>query len=203
MPVYQLLGGAHRHHIPCFVSCAAEVETVKARVAEGWACIRIGIASGTPAQAPRAGSTPTLVDMSQTFEPRLSIANSVEAFTAVREAVGPGPCLGTDYHTRLSVAECGSLMEKLPPGTLDWIEEPIRDESPEAYEELRKLTTVAFAIGEEFSRCTPQSRVPLPPPRPHTSIVLPCPDAPWSWQQMAIFAFHREGADKLRATGYV
>ena len=25
VPVYQLLGGAHRHHVPCFVSCAAEV----------------------------------------------------------------------------------------------------------------------------------------------------------------------------------
>ena len=37
VPVYQLLGGAHRHHIPCMVSCAADVETVKARVAEGCA----------------------------------------------------------------------------------------------------------------------------------------------------------------------
>ena len=36
-------------------------------------------------------------------------------------------------------------------GTLDWIEEPIRDESPEAYEELRKLSPVPFAIGEEFA----------------------------------------------------
>ena len=36
-------------------------------------------------------------------------------------------------------------------GTLDWIEEPIRDESPEAYEELRKLTPVPFAVGEEFA----------------------------------------------------
>ena len=36
-------------------------------------------------------------------------------------------------------------------GTLDWIEEPIRDESPEAYEELRKLTPIPFAVGEEFA----------------------------------------------------
>lgn len=120
VPVYQLLGGAHRHHIPCFVSCAADVETVKARVKEGWQCIRIGIAGGSPAEAPRAGATPTPTDLEQTYEPRLCIARSVEAFTKVRAAVGPGPCLGTDYHTRLSVAECGSLLQKLPPGTLDW-----------------------------------------------------------------------------------
>ena len=70
---------------------------------------------------------------------------------AVRAAVGPGPTLGTDFHTRLNVAECASLLQKMPLGTLDWIEEPIRDETPEAYEELRKLTPVPFAIGEEFA----------------------------------------------------
>ena len=53
-------------------------------------------------------------------------------------AVGPGPTLGTDFHTRLNVAETASLLQKMPLGTLDWIEEPIRDESPEAYEELRE-----------------------------------------------------------------
>ena len=39
----------------------------------------------------------------------------------------------------------------MPTHTLDFIEEPIRDESPEAYDELRKLTNVPFAIGEEFA----------------------------------------------------
>ena len=43
-------------------------------------------------------------------------------------AVGPGPTLGTDFHTRLNVAETASLLQKMPLGTLDWIEEPIRDE---------------------------------------------------------------------------
>ena len=52
--------------------------------------------------------------------------------------MGPGPTLGTDFHTRLNVAETASLLQKMPLGTLDWIEEPIRDESPEAYEELRE-----------------------------------------------------------------
>ena len=34
---------------------------------------------------------------------------------------------------------------------IDFLEEPIRDETPEAYESLRKLTEVPFAIGEEFA----------------------------------------------------
>ena len=36
-------------------------------------------------------------------------------------------------------------------GTLDFLEEPIRDETPEAYESLRTMTDVPFAIGEEFA----------------------------------------------------
>ena len=39
----------------------------------------------------------------------------------------------------------------MPAGTLDFIEEPIRDESPEAYESLRTMTDIPFAIGEEFA----------------------------------------------------
>ena len=59
--------------------------------------------------------------------------------------------LGIDYHHRLSVGEAASFCQKMPSGTLDFLEEPIRDETPEAYEALRKLTTVPFAIGEEFA----------------------------------------------------
>ena len=71
--------------------------------------------------------------------------------TKVREAVGPEPVLGIDYHHRLSVAEAASFCQRMPSGTLDFLEEPIRDETPEAYEALRTLTDVPFAIGEEFS----------------------------------------------------
>jgi len=36
-------------------------------------------------------------------------------------------------------------------GTLDFLEEPIRSESPEAYATLRQTTNIPFAIGEEFA----------------------------------------------------
>jgi galactonate dehydratase len=39
----------------------------------------------------------------------------------------------------------------MPPATLDFLEEPIRDECPDAYATLRQMTGVPFAIGEEFS----------------------------------------------------
>tara|TARA_B100001013_G_scaffold304965_1_gene207586 strand:+ start:8 stop:547 length:540 start_codon:yes stop_codon:yes gene_type:complete len=39
----------------------------------------------------------------------------------------------------------------MPSHTLDFLEEPIRDETPEAYEALRKMTPMPFALGEEFA----------------------------------------------------
>ena len=69
----------------------------------------------------------------------------------VREAVGNSVAIGIEYHHRLSVAEAANFIQKMPNGTLDWLEEPIRDESPEAYEALRQMTPQPFALGEEFA----------------------------------------------------
>ena len=85
------------------------------------------------------------------FEPRESISLAAEWLTALREAIGSEPVLGIDYHHRLSVAEAASFCQRMPSGTLDFLEEPIRDETPEAYESLRTMVDVPFAIGEEFS----------------------------------------------------
>jgi galactonate dehydratase len=141
VPVYELLGGKHRDFVPTFATTSAMpgpemVEQAQEIVAAGWNCMRLGIA------AP---------DVTGLYEPRESIANTVEWWVKTREALGNAPVLGTDYHHRLSVAEAASLLQMIPPHTLDFIEEPIRDEAPEAYETLRKMTPVPFAIGEEFA----------------------------------------------------
>ena len=85
------------------------------------------------------------------FEPRESIAHSAEWMAAVREEVGRSPVLGIDYHHRLSVAEAASFCQRMPEGTLDFLEEPIRCETPDAYAALRQMIRAPLAIGEEFS----------------------------------------------------
>jgi len=144
VPVYQLLGGKQRDYVPCFATTGAPMgprllEDVKLLLEKGWNVIR------TVPGHPDTGGDPNL------FEPRESIGPTAEWLTRVREEVGLGPVLGIDYHHRLSVAEAASFCQRMPSGTLDFIEEPIRDETPEAYEALRKMTDVPFAIGEEFS----------------------------------------------------
>ncbi|RYE68043.1 MAG: mandelate racemase/muconate lactonizing enzyme family protein [Rhizobiaceae bacterium] len=141
VPVYQLLGGRQRERVPAFATTSAEpgpemVEQALLLKDQGWRCIRM-IATGQ--------------ENSDRFEPRESIATTAEWVTRVREAVGNEITLGVEYHHRLSVAEAASFCQKLPRGTLDFIEEPIRDETPGAYEALRRMTEIPFAIGEEFS----------------------------------------------------
>jgi galactonate dehydratase len=143
VPVYQLLGGKHRDFIPCFATTPAPMgprllEDVQLLLERGWSVIRT-----TPGHPDRDDET--------LFEPRESIALTAEWLTRLREAVGPAPVLGIDYHHRLSVAEAASFCQRMPRGTLDFLEEPIRAETPEAYAALRSMTDVPFAIGEEFA----------------------------------------------------
>lgn len=147
VPVYELLGGKHRDVIPCFATASGHaerlVEDVKLLMHHGWQVIRT--APMTPA------SKGGFVHDSDIFEPRESIPLTAKWLTKVREECGSEIVLGIDYHHRLSIAETASFCQRLPKGTLDFIEEPIRDETPEAYEALRKLTEVPFAVGEEFA----------------------------------------------------
>jgi len=140
VPVYDLLGGKQRERIPTFASTSLApsqemIDQAKDLVAKGWGVIRF---------FPEG-------DKDGIHEPRESIAKTVPWLIKAREQLGAAVVLGIDYHHRLSVAETASFCQKMPSGTLDFLEEPIRDETPEAYESLRTMTDVPFAIGEEFA----------------------------------------------------
>ena len=145
VPVYDLLGGKQRDAVPCFAttfprSCEQLIADVQLLLEKGWNVIRVVAAEHAAKGEDRA-----------LYEPRESIGLTAAWLPKLREAIGPAPVLGVEYHHRLTVAEAASFCQRLPAGTLDFLEEPIRDESPEAYAALRKMTPVPFAIGEEFS----------------------------------------------------
>jgi galactonate dehydratase len=147
VPVYQLLGGKHRDYVPCFATTSAGteerlIEQIRLLLDNGWNCIRTG---GASTRRPGEKPDPNL------FEPWESVPATARLLTRMREVFGPELVLGIDYHHRLSVAEAASFCQRMPTGTLDFLEEPIRDETPEAYEALRGMVDVPFAIGEEFS----------------------------------------------------
>lgn len=141
VPVCDLLGGRQRDRVPCFASTAREpddvmIEQAKTLVSLGWNCFRL-----SPAQH----------YTTDIFDARASIAETAQWMIRAREELGPGPMIGLDYHHRLSVAEAAMFCQMMPPATLDFLEEPIRDQSPDAYHALRRMTPMPFAIGEEFS----------------------------------------------------
>jgi galactonate dehydratase len=146
VPVYQLLGGKSREYVTCFIDAGslnseACVEQARQRVAEGWHHLRF---------LPAMPSTESQSD-SGVFEPRESIELAVRWLQEVREAVGPGIELAIDYHHRLSVADAADFCRKAESVHLMFLEEPIRSENAEAYAALRGMTSMPFAIGEEFS----------------------------------------------------
>ena len=143
VPVYELLGGKHRDHVPTFATTTAPIgpemiEQCRQLLDAGWIAFRMS-------------SENMGIGTDGLYEPRESIAKTAEWFVKAREALGRTAVLGVDYHHRLSVAETASFCQMMPPGTLDFVEEPIRDECPEAYEALRRMTGMPFAIGEEFA----------------------------------------------------
>jgi galactonate dehydratase len=145
LPVHALLGGTVRESVPSLASThaggAAEMlEQAQAFVADGFDVVRLNRLDGG-----RGGDADTI------FEPRAAMTITAEAMTQVRHGLGAGVTLGLDWHHRLSVAETISFCHRLQRGTLDFLEEPIRDEAPEAYEALRRSVDIPFAIGEEFA----------------------------------------------------
>ncbi len=144
VPVYELLGGKQRDFIDCFASVrfTTKEELInysKTIVKEGWDMLRL---------APAEFESQENIEL---FEPRQSIALLADWLIELRKEVGSKITIGIDYHTRLTPAETYSFINRMPKGTIDFIEEPIRDENPEAYENLRKMIDIPFAIGEEFS----------------------------------------------------
>ena len=146
VPVWQLLGGKQRDRVPSLASTASEpspgmIEEALEFKEAGFAAIRLSRSSG---ERDDDGAEAR-------FEPAPAIAQTAEWLNRAREALGLELVLGVDFHHRLSVAETASFCQRLAPGTLDFLEEPIRNESPEAYAALRTMTPIPFAIGEEFA----------------------------------------------------
>ena len=154
VPVYQLLGGACRDKIFGFrtlnsVSDPDCLERSCEAIAEGWPAIRFGPGEPTCPKILRGGTG--VEDPATVFDPWSAVSETAERFTEIHAGLQGRVPLGIDFHHRLSVAEAASFCQRIPRGSLAFLEEPIRCENPDAYAALRSMIEVPFAIGEEFS----------------------------------------------------
>jgi galactonate dehydratase len=147
VPVYQLLGGACRERVQCFATPATLngphcVEQARAAVDAGWTVLRFMTGMDDKGWSGGTGAT---------FEPMESLDLAAHWIREIRHAVGPRIGLAIDFHHRLSVAEAALFCQKVAGVHLMFLEEPIRAQSPKAYAQLRAMTPMPFAVGEEFS----------------------------------------------------
>jgi galactonate dehydratase len=142
-PVYDLLGGACRRVVRCMAHLpdpinAGSVAAAKSATQAGWGAIRIQLDHSRSKYGP------------ETFDPPSSFVEALEWLPKLREAVGHSITVGLHGHHRFSQFEAASLLRKLPAGLIDYMEEPIRNQSVAAYQALRRMTAIPFAIGSEF-----------------------------------------------------
>jgi galactonate dehydratase len=147
VPVYQLLGGACRERVQCFATPGMLtglrcVEQAREAVEQGWRYLRFMTGMDEEGWTGDSGSV---------YEPMESLELAAHWIREVRRAVGPGIGLSIDFHHRLSVAEAALFCQKVADAHLMFLEEPIRAQNPKAYAQLRAMTPIPFAIGEEFS----------------------------------------------------
>ena len=171
VPVYELLGGKQRNQVPTFATTSASpgpemIKQAKELIKSGWQAFRLSLSQDGGDEefesiySKKIQTFPISEDNfsnfrsqedNNIFEPRESLNKTAKWIIEARKELGTEVVLGVDLHHRFSVAEAASFCNKLPQGTLDFLEEPIRDETPSAYNALRKMTNIPFAIGEEFA----------------------------------------------------
>lgn len=127
-PVYQLLGGAFRDQIPCYVSGLPEPD-LPARCAlalrwqqKGFNAIKLALGYG--------------------------VQQDIENVRAIRDILGPQASLFLDAHWNYSVAQAAELANALHPLGVGFLEAPLLPEDIAGHRELRAKSPLPIALGE-------------------------------------------------------
>jgi galactonate dehydratase len=153
VPVYDLLGGKTRDYAACYchvqqrqAAAGGDVSGIDAmvtyareRVSEGWRYIRFGVGEGSSS------------DRDGTYEQAQAAQWTVDAFSSLREAVGPDIGICVDFHQRTTPAYAIQLARELEPMRPFFIEDPIRAENPSQFAYLRQHVDVPIATGEQLA----------------------------------------------------
>ncbi len=144
-PVYKLLGGPVRNKVVSYahvqgIDIDDIVDSAKGLAEDGWKFLRWHQLETSDYDDNGVGI----------FDPLVSMAKTVESFSAVRHAVGWDTQLCLDIHTRLNPALSVQLCRDLEPYKPFFIEDPIRSENPGAYRNFRQQVSLPIAAGEQW-----------------------------------------------------
>jgi galactonate dehydratase len=139
-PLYDLLGGRSRAHVPAYVHLPGEelpelVDNARGLLERGWTHLRIGLDD-------RPG---------QVFEPRRAVRRTLTVLHGLREEFGDEVELLVDVHTRLDPADALWFCREVEAARPYFVEDPLRAEALESYRMLRARTGVPLAAGEQLT----------------------------------------------------
>jgi galactonate dehydratase len=141
VPVYQLLGGAHRSRVPCYANAwfsgAREPDQFAAKAE---AALEMGF------RALKWDPFGTAWMQMDGAARRRALA----IVRAVRDAVGPDVELMIEGHGRLDVPTAIAMAQELAPFRPAWFEEPIPPDSIDAMAEVKRGSPIPIATGERL-----------------------------------------------------
>lgn len=128
LPVCQLLGGAYRETIPCYVSGLPEPDLpARCRLAKQWQdkgfnAFKLALGYG--------------------------VREDIENVSGIRETLGNDADIFLDAHWNYNVAQAAELAAALHPLGVGFLEAPLLPEDIAGHRELRAKSPVAIAVGE-------------------------------------------------------
>ena len=157
VPIYQLLGGPVRDHVPLYthvqdatsgISPDEVREQARRAKADGYPALKTDpFAWARNRTGPFQGAS-----LLEWLTPGM-IAASVEWIEAIREGVGPDYEVMVDAHARFDVGTAIRAARALESRDLFWFEEPVPPESYAALKQFRESTSIPISVGETlFSR---------------------------------------------------
>ena len=136
-PVHKLLGGAYRTHVQPYATGFYRVAG-KSYPAEAVAEARRHVANGFAAMKLKIG---------------FGVEEDIDYILAVREGIGPGPKLMLDANHAYNLGAARRILRAVETAGIHWFEEPISPEDIDGYCELKNLTGIYLAAGEnEFTK---------------------------------------------------
>ena len=137
MPVHKLLGGAYRTHVQPYATGFYRVEG-RSYPADAIDEAQRHIGNGFTAMKLKTG---------------FGVEEDIEYILAVRQGIGAGPKLMIDANHAYNVASARRILKAIEPAGIHWFEEPISPEDIDGYRELKNLTSIYLAAGEnEFTK---------------------------------------------------
>ncbi|NQW18637.1 MAG: mandelate racemase/muconate lactonizing enzyme family protein [Chloroflexi bacterium] len=153
VPIYQLLGGPVRTHVPLYTHpVSGTVDEIVASAIrmkdEGFEATK----TDPFARQQSAGKGFMGADRVERLS-RRAISEGVAVMDALREALGEDYELMVDAHARFDVASAIAMCNALEHVDLVWVEEPTHVENHDSLKQVRQNTNVPLCVGERhFTR---------------------------------------------------